>query len=117
MEGERLHLPEHVHGKPQRRQRVLLALGLTLGVIALGVAQFMVTLSEGRFAGVAEEFSTLRPELLPLSTRQAPDPETVQQFQQELQEIYQQLQPPPAPEPSTPVSQPDPASVTLPTTP
>lgn len=114
-----MHLPEHVHAKGSRRQRVLLAIGLVLGVCAIVVAQFVVTLSEGRFAGVAEEFSTLRPELMPLSTRAAPDVETVRAFQQELQEIYLQLQTPPAPEaaPSTPVSQPDPASATLPPTP
>ena len=119
MEGERLHLPEHVHTKSARRQRILLAIGLVLGVLAVAAAQVMVTLSEGRVAGVAEEFSSLRPELLPLSTKTAPDPEDVARFQQELQTIYEQLQTPPVPaaDPSTPVSQPDPASATLPPTP
>jgi hypothetical protein len=113
MEGERLHLPEHVHTKSARRQRVLLAIALVLGVAAVAVAQAMVTFSEGRVAGVADEFASFRPELLPLSTRAAPDAAAVQAFQQELQAIYEQLQPPP----STPVSQPEPPSATLPPTP
>jgi hypothetical protein len=66
-----------------------------------------------RVAGVADEFASFRPELLPLSTRAAPDAAAVQAFQQELQAIYEQLQPPP----STPVSQPEPPSATLPPTP
>jgi hypothetical protein len=109
MEGERLHLPEHVHSRPERRKRVLLAIALTLGVVAIGVAQFMVTLGEGAILGVNDELRLLQPELLPLSTSQAPSAEDVQAFQEQLQVIYQTNH---APEVSPPVE----PSVTLPPT-
>lgn len=109
MEGERLHLPEHVHSRPERRKRVLLAIALTLGVVAIGVAQFMVTLGDGAVLGVDAELRLLQPELLPLSTSQAPSPEDVQTFQEQLQAIYQTNHAPP-------VSPPEPVSDTLPPT-